>query len=220
MVPSEALQRTFHFKYGDQSGTCCAIDVGSEQYVVTAAHIITGNKLNNPCPQIMHEKTWKDVPCTLIGCAPNNIDIAVFALSSRIAGDLKLTPESKGIFLSQDVYFLGFPYGLRCDVGAVNSDFPIPLIRKGCLSKIATSDDNRLIIDGHNNVGFSGGPVIFSRGKETCVAGIISGHIWMQEEFAVQGHSAPVKIWAEAGLVLAYEIDHATKLIHDSCSKR
>jgi hypothetical protein len=61
MVTSEALKRTFHLKFGDQAGTCFAIDVEDKQYLITAAHIVTQNKEQNPRPLIMHDKQWKDV---------------------------------------------------------------------------------------------------------------------------------------------------------------
>jgi hypothetical protein len=118
--------------------------------------------------------------------------------------------------LSQDIYFLGFPYGLRCDVGAANADFPIPLVRKGCLAKIPTPDQDFMIIDGHNNAGFSGGPVIFSMDGKIGVAGVISSNRWQQEQLNLPGQPAPVKVWADAGLITAYAIEHALGVIKSS----
>ena len=62
--------------------------------------------------------------------------------------------------LSQDVYFLGFPYDLTNDGGTINRNFPIPLIKKGILSAIQVGEVKTLLLDGHNNPGFSGGPVV------------------------------------------------------------
>jgi S1-C subfamily serine protease len=217
MITSNALRRTFHLKHGNQAGTCFAIDVEDKQYLVTAAHLLAPNKEQNPQPLIMHDKQWKAVPCSFLGCAPNSIDIAVFALENRVAdSDLKLIPTSLNTYLSQDIYFLGFPYGLRCDLGAANADFPIPLVRKGCLAKIATPDQDFMILDARNNPGFSGGPVIFLTEGKIGVAGVISGMRWAQQEINLPAQPNSVKVWTDAGLVTAYAIEHALNLIKSS----
>jgi len=66
--------------------------------------------------------------------------------------------------IGQDVFFLGFPYNY--DSLLQQSPFgntPIPFVKKACMSAIIKSgEDILLLLDGHNNPGFSGGPVCFS----------------------------------------------------------
>ena len=40
MITTNVLQRTFHLKYGANSGTCFTIDIDGRQYVVTARHVV------------------------------------------------------------------------------------------------------------------------------------------------------------------------------------
>ena len=61
----------------------------------------------------------------------------------------------------QDVYFLGFPYGLHGDMSALSNDLPFPFVKKGIISLFHNDGVNRIYLDGHNNPGFSGGPVVF-----------------------------------------------------------
>lgn len=85
----------------------------------------------------------------------------------------------KGIFVGQDVYSLGFPFGL-----ATKFDKPIPthiaFIKKAILSAIDArpGSGHVLYLDGHNNPGFSGGPVIYANYNERErleIAGVIAG---------------------------------------------
>ena len=87
-----------------------------------------------------------------------------------------LSTSDAGIIFGQDVCFLGFPYCLHTELGEVNRNFPLPFIKK---STFSASDDkwNVLYLDGDNNPGFSGGPVVFLQqqkpSKKSSVAGVI-----------------------------------------------
>jgi hypothetical protein len=214
MVRREALRRTFHLKYGDSSGTCFAIDVNNRQFLITAAHVLTENTEAGAIPEIWHDNEWKVVRHSVIKTGSNGIDVAVIAVTDVIADPrLVVYPTSQIAFLSQEVFFLGFPYGMRCNVGVINEDFPIPLVKKGCISKIADRADEFILIDGHNNPGFSGGPIIYNSGAKTCIAGVVVGRTWRSETPNQDG--APVKVWSDDGLVIAHPIERALEIISD-----
>jgi len=80
-----------------------------------------------------------------------------------------------GLIYSQDVFFLGFPYDIVPNLLFGSGGFPMPLVRKAI---VAAMDRDTLILDGHNNPGFSGGPVCFFRPNEGAarIAGVVSGY--------------------------------------------
>jgi hypothetical protein len=84
------------------------------------------------------------------------------------------------MYLSQDAYFLGYPYGLHAEGGSLNAHFPLAIVKKACLSMFALGGpDAYILLDGHNNPGFSGGPVVFApngQGAPTNVAAVVSGY--------------------------------------------
>lgn len=63
------------------------------------------------------------------------------------------------------MYFLGFPFGkLFSDVKfeKANERYSLPFVKKATWSASAPAGDGAVIfLDGHNNHGFSGGPIVF-----------------------------------------------------------
>jgi S1-C subfamily serine protease len=138
VVPSNILHRTFRIQFAGQVGTCFTLDVEGKQYIVTARHVLP-NAAHQATVQIQHESKWADLPCVVVGVGEGEVDIAVLAPPHVISPSLPLEPTTKAMFLSQDAYFLGFPYGLHAEVGALNANFPLPLVKKACVSLFALS---------------------------------------------------------------------------------
>lgn len=217
MVPSNILQRTFRVQYGHATGTCFTIEVDDRQYVVTARHVLQGIGEMDTIA-IQHEKQWKPLPVTLVGVGSGDVDIAVVAASQQLSPALPLVPSSDELYLSQDVYFLGFPYGLQIEVGPeLNASFPLPLVKKGIASsfQIENRHVSLMLLDGHNNPGFSGGPVFFSPvgTYESRVAGVISGYRYEWESVYHQGQKTPLSYQSNTGIVVAWGIWHALEII-------
>jgi S1-C subfamily serine protease len=217
MVTSNALQRTFHIRFKGQSGTAFTIDVDDRQYLVTARHIV--NEAGPVNIEIYNGSTWRPITCAVVGRGSDNADITVLAAPQQISPPLSLSPTTDGLILGQDIHFLGFPLGLKADVPqAINADFPLPLVKKGCVSLLALSDPHGayVLLDGHNNPGFSGGPVVFhphnAPPHELRVAAVVSGyHV---QSTPVQGGGAHGHfVHANSGIMIAYSIRHATDMI-------
>ena len=87
--------------------------------------------------------------------------------------------------MGQDAYFLGFPYGIRIDSKGLNGPYPLAVIKRGTVSGvIALGNDAKtemVLLDGYNNPGFSGGPIVFRDLNQSAVVlkliGVISGFI-------------------------------------------
>ncbi len=217
MVPSNALQRTFRMRYLADTATCFTIDVDGKQYIVTARHALPGVG-QSVTIQLQHEGVWKDLSCEVVGIAPDEIDIVVLAPPHPISPSHPLPPTTKDMFLSQDAYFLGFPYGLHAEVGGLNADFPLPLVKKACVSMLALfpGKTRYLLLDGHNNPGFSGGPVVFSphgNPNDVRVAAVVSGYKFVWDKVFIEDKETDLAVKYNTGIIVAYAIDYALELI-------
>ena len=212
------IQRTFHLRIGQATGTVFALDHGGRQYLVTASHVLEGmNSLDDV--RIFHDGQWKAVPCEMVGDAPD-ADTTVLAPGLQLAPSFPLQPTMADMAYGQQVFFLGFPLGMMGGGGQMNRDFPFPLVKSGVLSGIEDAKPPRLWVDGHNNPGFSGGPLIFippqeqfAKGRAYRVAGIVSGYrLSGQPVYDQQGRQIGLSS-ENSGIVLAYGIQGALDLI-------
>ncbi|MHC1773800.1 MAG: serine protease [Lentimicrobium sp.] len=213
MITSNVLTRTFHLKNGQNIGTCFTVDLENKQYFVTAKHVIQ-DITTDGIIELYHEGKWIKGKATITGHSVVS-DVSVFALNYSIGGH-SLPPTSGGIIYGQDLYFLGFPYGLKAEIGELNRDFPLPLVKKGILSAIIGVNPGRyFLIDGHNNPGFSGGPVVFNspNQKEFKVGGIISGYRYEFESAYLNQSPTQIQVRTNTGIIIAYAIENALDII-------
>ena len=225
------------------SGTAFSIDVDGREYWVTAKHILTGAKhppygtitvksaaLRLLDPGAEHER-WIPVTFSILD-AGKDIDIVVLAPPTPILPNP--LPSVKATFgdvmLGADCEFLGFP---SAPGGAWPARLPgghsywMPFV-KHCFVSALPSGTNVLILDGVNNPGFSGGPVVYRTGPDQRIIGVISGIVTEPAEVIpslvakapVPPHKkAPApphkeKVDANSGFIVAYSIDAAIEAIH------
>lgn len=73
-----------------------------------------------------------------------------------------------------------------------------------------------MLLDGHNNPGFSGGPVDYAKPGETAakhVAGVISGYRFQMDRVLLGEKETDLTVKFNTGIIIAYPIDHAIDLI-------
>lgn len=216
MVTSNAIQRTVHIRFAGQIATAFFMDVESRQYLVTAKHVIPDIQ-GAVVISILHDNDWRDVDARLVGHALGEADISVLALPYRIAGaDLVLPPDAAGLTVGHDVYFLGFPFGLFGNMGAANNHYPLPFVKRATVSCFEHNRHglHRIFLDGNNNPGFSGGPVVFSLPgtNELRVAGVISGYRYEDQPVFHGAESLPLSTRHNTGIIFSYGIGYATSL--------
>lgn len=86
-------------------------------------------------------------------------DIAVIIPPRQLTTTLLLEPaQKKNVIVTQEVYFLGFPFGSSAGEFPAFGIHPVPIAKHGILSAIG---DGNLVVDALNNPGFSGGPIVF-----------------------------------------------------------
>ena len=215
-ITTNILQRTFRLRHNNQTGTCFTIDVDNRQYIVTARHLVETISDNGNL-ELLHDNVWKVLPVRVVGHGTGDIDISVVSADLRLSPTHPLPATTAGIILAQDAYFLGFPYGLANDAGELNRNFPLPLVKKGIVSAVGSRDDNTVILDGHNNFGFSGGPVvchIADRNNELTVIGVVSGYRSDSMSVLHNGKETELTYQYNTGLVIVYKINLAIELIN------
>jgi S1-C subfamily serine protease len=213
MITTNVFTRTFHIKYGQGTGTCFTIDVDGKQYFVTAKHVIENLK-DDDVVELFFKGKWAKIKVKLTGHSSVS-DVSVFTIDFHIPG-FPLPANMGGITYGQDLYFLGFPFGIKSEVGSLNREFPLPLVKKGIFSAMFFDQPGKyFLIDGHNNPGFSGGPVVFreTNSKDFKIAGIISAYRYEIENTYLNDNPTPIQIRTNTGIVIAYTIDNASELI-------
>lgn len=223
IVSQNILQRTLHFFSGRFSGTCFIVDYEDRQYIVTAGHVVRGMP-DSATIQIMHEQNWENVAVNLVGHGEDGIDISVLAAEVRLSAEppLPLSTIDRAT-LGQDVYLLGFPFGLGTGRENLNENFPLPFVKKAVLSA-QDRPSGIYCLDGHVTHGFSGGPVVFNpsprawfrlRARSFSVGAVIWGYIREDQSRLFESENPSPHITRNtAGIVLCYDIKYAVDLIN------
>lgn len=217
-IPSGLLRYVFPFKYKNIGGTCFVVDVDNRQYIITARHICNNIK-DGDTVQLYFNQAWNAIIIKPIFPKNDSVDIVALAANRLIMPKMEFDISSENLMIGQDVYFLEFPF-LDLKFGTISND-PVPIfvpfIKKGIFSAAEGADI--IYLDGHNNPGFSGGPVIFSNyfKNRLQIAGVISGYksnynTVMEKEINDQSTSQVGKkkiihyVSENTGIVIAYEI--------------
>lgn len=202
-VTINALLRTFMIETNVGRATTFSIDVDNREYWITAKHVFTGVRTGpagvfttkrvqaNILSQVGegddgHDQHWMTETFTVIDPG-KDIDILVLVpdriLLPSYSRDFTLKAGSEGLPLGGDCEFLGFPYGGGWKsewADAKQPDKPswrwLPYI-KHCTPSAQLREKGLSIwvLDGINNEGFSGGPVLFATGPNQKVFAVISG---------------------------------------------
>jgi S1-C subfamily serine protease len=207
---------------GDQNpySTGTGFFVGSKglPYLVTAKHVLGGTQDHEKkIIWIKAETSWV-VLSVEVNYSPNS-DVAVLKVLDPVP-----TVKFKGLELCRNQLtlgepgiFLGFPYGMYTDPFAKkpDSDHPfkgriVPFVKHAYLSgSIPSSDDSPLggmmVLDGLNNEGFSGGPVLFHDDSVgLCVAGVVSSYRYMNAHvYDKDSNETENSVRANTGLMYA-----------------
>ena len=178
IVNANILTRVLHLKVGSMTGTAFTIEVDGRQYLVSAKHL-TGEKDIDEIE--IWRKGWHRLQVDVVGIGKGTEDIIVLSADEMLTQTLPINVGSGGITLGQNVRFLGFPLGLASGYITERGEIRLPLVKAGILIGMKFENNvSRLLVDGHNNKGFSGGPVVFKPlgdGKDVWkMAGVVSGY--------------------------------------------
>jgi S1-C subfamily serine protease len=224
-VPTaQAMANTFNI-YGDKlTGSGFMVNVGGSQYFVTAAHLFAAShrSAENVSLQMVIQNQLQTYSGKIYFHSDRKVDIAVLKLSETIEQNLTLPEDAvkysdtiKKVFrgdgfsldnvfvaVGMESYFMGFPLG---NLGTEVFGIKFPLVKKAILSGTVRNNGVEVILlDGHNNLGFSGGPVvIYDEEKKTMrLVGVISGYL--PEPVDVRNKNETLSVLENSGIIVCY----------------
>jgi len=212
MITSNVIHRVFRIQWGTGQGTAFAIDIDAKQYLVTARHVVSDFP-GQAAISVFSNSAWVELPVQLVGHAKGDVDISVLAPSRLLTPpELALEPMSKGVVYGQDVYFLGFPYDFLGKYVFGQDGWPLPFVKKATVSLF---DGAVFLLDGHNNPGFSGGPVVFvqSAGDPFRVAAVVSGYQAVAQPVYAGHEETALTYDYNTGIIVTHAINGALELI-------
>lgn len=179
-VTANILRRTLLIKVASATGTAFTIEVDGRQYLITAKHVVSSLPDGaNRTINILKKNGWSPLRVAVFKCA-EPVDIAVLIPPEQITVNYSLEPTSMGMAVGQDAYFVGFPYGPQ--FAKTYSSLPdvYGFVKKATVAQLDSMPDRnmqRILLDGYNNPGFSGSPIVWrdlsQRGVVFKVAGVI-----------------------------------------------
>lgn len=210
-MTANIIQRVFMIRYGKASATAFVIDVDNRQYLVTARHVVHTMSDRDKL-EIYSNGSWCDLDVMLVGHAEGGVDISVLAPTSVLVPHaLPVVASTEGLVYGQDVYFLGFPYGWSEEIVVGDAGYPLPFVKKAIVSLFGAEV---WILDGHNNRGFSGAPVVFMNSERSVqVCAVVSGYRWVKQAIHGEAMEAKYSYQYNTGLMNVYRIDFALDLI-------
>lgn len=194
------------------------MSANNKGYLITAKHVL-GDVKNKQLIDfsIIHTKTVYNLKGSVLLHSNQAIDIALISFDDSAKG-IPLEPEHPTF--GDQGFFLGFPLGLKTfsdrDTG-FGRGFPIPLIKKCTFSGVISEDGvTTYFLDGHNNPGFSGGPVLFkNRNKlgdtDFHLLGVISAYINQRNQVVTP--SGTVDYAENSGIIIVYAASHISEIL-------
>lgn len=219
-VPAEILQRTICIKVGAEMGTAFAVDYQSKLYLITAKHLVGGLPLQNATIQIWKAGQWNDYhTIKTIFPASSDVDIAIFETDEKVMTPytVSVIDDIGGPTMGQQVWFLGYPYGISSHF---QGGLIAPFIKRGTMSAVDATNPKAVVlyIDGFNNPGFSGGPIVywdFSKHKYEIV-GVVQGYREDSAKTLINGRQVDTQFLVNTGILVGYSISPAMKAIEDN----
>lgn len=223
IITSSTLKRVFHIRVGNSGGTAFIVNINEKNYLITARHMFEETEYQNQMNiYIQYEDTWKSVPAKIYYHPNTDIDMAVVVtefFKDKQFG--KINYKCRKLRVSQDVFMLGFPYGLSSNVYDINEGYPIPFVKKGIFSGLIRGKTaEQYYIAWDNNQGFSGGPVVYrpiindEYSEEEYIAGVIHGYCPHKIEIRDEdGNDTGMFAQENSGIGIMYEIERAMEII-------
>lgn len=220
MITANVFRRVFWIRWNNAQGTAFTIDRDGRQYLVTARHVCEGIRDGAVISYHRHGQ-WSDASVRVVGLGASGrleVDIAVLALEAQLSPSFPLEATSRGVVWGQEVYFLGYPYGLST-ASAPNDGFPLALVKRALMSGSVggNGDPTTFLLDGHNNPGFSGGPVVFRSANEPNdgyrVMGVVSGYQSENVAVTLNGRHTGLESRSNTGIIICPSIDSIQAMI-------
>jgi S1-C subfamily serine protease len=223
-VPLEILSRTVFIrqKGSDEGGSAITLDYKGKLYLVTARHVVEGIPRNDANIEVRRSDKWEDYH-TIKTLYPSSADadIAVFETDETAAQPFGIAPvglsTTAGVSLGQQVWFIGYPFGMSSVPAKGSTIAELPFLKRGTMSALDTSNSEAVVyyIDGFNNPGFSGGPVVYWEFATHAykVLAVVKGYRNDTAKILINGNQVETNILVNSGILVSYGIQHAIDAI-------
>lgn len=188
-VTTNVYYRVLMIQTTNGQGTGFTLDVDGRQYLITARHMVTGLQPEDTIKvrkyDSSHQLKWVDFKVKIFKC-DDPVDIAVLVPREQLTiSVLPMDPNvSGGPIFGQDVFFVGFPFGMANEIlgSTLEMTSPFAYVKRAIVSgiraaKIGETVSVEYVLDGYNIGGFSGSPVVYrpNGNGDLQVTAVISG---------------------------------------------
>ena len=212
-LPAPLLANVFLLKHNNSTGSSFLIHYNGEKFLLSAKHLFPG--LANASSiefEFSRNKIWnKKSGIGYIHENPN-VDVIAIKINEFEGLDGYNFADIGGVTAFSDSgFFVGFPLGISGeDLSNVNNAFPIPLIKGAIYSGFTDIGGISVeLLDGHNNPGFSGGPVFFrslTEGQQPVwkLLSIVSAYINQNNELVTPFGN--LQYTTNSGIIISYGV--------------
>ncbi len=223
-VPGEILSRTRLIAFGNGAGTAFSVDYKGRLYLITARHVVEGMPSGKTKIEIWDKGNWSDYEIVkTIYPESSDVDIVILKTKEKIAQPYFISMYGQqdiheGPTFGQPLWFLGYPFADPALISHFSEQqITLPFIKKGTLSAMDTSNEkaNVVYIDGFNNPGFSGGPVVYWDFNVHAyrILAVVQGYRNQLADAVVDGKKVESNILINSGILKAYSIRHVLDAI-------
>jgi len=212
LAVSDILSNTFWIQTDTGTATAFIIKYREGEYLITAKHVFKKNDEGKSkiSIKININMRWKEFSAKIYFHEKSNIDVAVLKLNTTLSSIQPLDLMVRGISIGESCAFFGFPYGIFTNGG----DRVYAFVKRAYISSFSGPI---IFLDGMNNPGFSGGPVVVwdPIAKKPKIFGVISGYYPQTNEMdlTITQKKERIKYVENSGIIYSYSIGHATEII-------
>jgi S1-C subfamily serine protease len=230
-VPGEMLYRTVPIAAGDHGGTGFFLVTAGKLYLVTARHVVNSLPPCDAQVDVWFSDQWKSLTAKRVLVPDSDADVAVLETQWEPPAQFSISAagDSDGPTFGQQVWFLGYPLWSKDHPHGISSSLPgprkmLPFIKRGTLSAIDSTNPNSVVlyIDGINNKGFSGGPILYWSFSAHAyrILGVIHGYLndEFPQEWTINGQKVSETVLANSGILIGYSIRQVVDTIKASQS--
>lgn len=163
-------------RYRHGPATAVYFSVYGYHFVLTASHVAKDMQKGDKF-EVRFKRDWVSVGVRDVEHDDEQFDICAILPETQWGQGLDEQASTDFVYVGEEVAFIGFPLNLEVYLTTGDLGWPMGLVKSGIFSgSVPRPSDGKLryFFDAHNNVGFSGGPIVAQRHGILKVAALVS----------------------------------------------